>query len=74
MYSLEIFPYSPEIYKSRIDNALSVMNNEFPDWCKNAYLGKQSKLKRLYLYFLKNKMLMPAKIMGDVFNVYNKKK
>lgn len=74
MYSLEVFPYSPEIYKSRIDNALSVMNNEFPNWCKNVYLGKQSKLKKLYLYFLKNKMLMPAKIMGDVFNVYNKKK
>lgn len=74
MYSLEIFPYSKKIYGPRIDRALSVMNNEFPNWWENTYLNKQSKLRKLYLYFLKNKMLMFAKIIGAFFNVYNKKK
>lgn len=56
MYSIEILPFSRKIYKERLNKALNLMEDKFPNWFKNEYLKKKSILIKIYLFLLKNRL------------------
>lgn len=73
VYTTEIVRYGKEIYKPRIERALEVINNKFPNWFKNKYLKLEPIQTRVYLTILKWKVYLLIVLINKVFDYIKKK-
>lgn len=63
-YGATLNAFKAHITKSEIKRILVDFEVKYPKWKKNKYISKLGKIKRVYLFFIKKKMLFPAKLMG----------
>lgn len=73
VYSTEILPYKPYIYKDRCIKVLKYMNNVNPKWYKNQYLKKSANATKIYVLIFRMKLFGLCKICLKIIDKKGKK-
>ena len=63
-YGATLNAFKAHIAKCEIKRFIEDFEIKYPEWQKNNYISTLGKIKRVYLFFIKKKMLFLAKIMG----------